>query len=1754
MAVSRTVLIIFLSFFIGMHIFCGSATAAGIRVVPSTQRVLPGEDFFFDVVAEGIPAEGLGGVQFRLNVAVPGGTVTGVSDLGQSGAEDVAIATPLLVSPATPTRSGIGDFFWNNRGNNGILIMDNEQLTGGSALYTFAHTNGATPPAGSGSVARFMVRVGSSINAKEITVSLNDVMLLDGGPAYPLDYNNGATVQIGCFTRMPDLAGLSLAEATARLAQSQLVLGSVYEIDNFSGNHSLDVVLEQSAQAGNELLCEAPINVALNTAPSEVTAGNASDKAADDTGKVTLSWTPSPSSDTAGYRIYQGATLLAEVKDSAAHGVEIGGLVTGVASQLKVTAYDTHGNESRGVTVVATPIDDVAPAVAIAGVSEGAFYRSDVTPQVSASDTNLAAQVVTLNGAPYAMSPISADGAYTLTVSATDRFANQTTQSVHFTIDKTPPAITVSGAANGDFYNRDVTPSITVTDVNLKENRVTLNGQSFITGTVITAEGLYTLVVSAEDLAGNTAAETISFVIDKTSPTSTADLSVPRYTAGGVVYISGQTPLAISAMDPGLAPSGVAGIEYQLDASPTLVPYSVPLTFAGLADGSHTVAYSAKDRATNRENSQALTLIVDNTPPITSLSMSGPSYLLAGGAYAATSATTFNLQATDLLAGVARVEYRLDGGQWLTYAPFAFTGEGSHTIEYRGADNLDNLEIIKSQAVLIDNTPPVTAVAVGLPQHAANDGTLYIHGTSPITLTATDNAAGVQKTEYRVDGGNWNTYQGALAVAAAGAHTVAYRSMDVVGNLEEVRSVAVVVDNTPPETIITVGEPKYAGATLFVKSSTLFTLSATDDLSGVAATQYRVDGGEWTPYAPFTIATEGTHAVSYRSSDNVGNSETEKSLVVIIDNTPPITAITTGAPNHTASAGAQYVTATTQFMLTATDNLAGVAGTEYRVDGGAWLSYTPFTISTEGSHVIAYRSTDNLGNREVEKSVTVIVDNTPPLTVITAGTPKYAAADDTLYGTSATTFTLTATDNLSGVAVIQYRIDGGEWMTYAPFTIVLEGKHIIGFRSTDNVGNIETEKSLAVTIDNMPPATGITTGTPQYIAADGTLYGTSATSFTLTATDSLSGVAGIEYRIDGGTWIPYTPFILPTEGIHAISFRSTDNVGNREIEKVLKIFIDDTPPVSAVTIGSPQYTASGILHVSGRTGITLAATDNSSGVKTIEYSIDGAPFVTYGEPFNLAAYADGSHTITYRSSDNLGIVEVAKQLSLVLDKTTPTTAIESSDTLRQGVTNTISPSTTFTLTATDNLSGVRDIWYRIDGDQWQRYDGAFTLAGFKAGSHTIAYSAVDNVENEELQQTVTVRLISFVFKKSESTDPVVLLFSGKNEDKDKKEAQRIKKQSDSLATLLESIGVSYYRAIDEEDFELASRSGRYNIYLLTDDGKEEAGAEIREAVYYGDGILFIKTRPDDDDHISDIFGVQFTGKSTSSDLVVTIPEGPLGTAGSLQATGKIARTTVTSATAQVLGTVTDKNQQLPALIYNEYGRGKALLMTFDLADSPDGIKAADLLAKSLNLLKPREHYLRPLGSIPISIEIVNSTDAFGLEVEENIPATATADTITPPGTLLDSIITWRQYFGATQRLTLGYYLNLPDTKGEYTTKTAFRYANYGTYRLYAGSEMTFTLEKDSTGLLQSVINDLYTLSVTDKKDRKRVDEALSELYGIRQFVTNRDAAEDNLERIVEAVEEVSELSLEATEIHVKLGELMKIWQRKWYLLTDEQKD
>jgi hypothetical protein len=60
-------------------------------------------------------------------------------------------------------------------------------------------------------------------------------------------------------------------------------------------------------------------------------------------------------------------------------------------------------------------------------------------------------------------------------------------------------------------------------------------------------------------------------------------------------------------------------------------------------------------------------------------------------------------------------------------------------------------------------------------------------------------------------------------------------------------------------------------------------LTATDDLSGVDYTMYKLDSGNWTQYAtPVTVSDEGAHTVTFYSVDKVGNKETEQSQTFTI--------------------------------------------------------------------------------------------------------------------------------------------------------------------------------------------------------------------------------------------------------------------------------------------------------------------------------------------------------------------------------------------------------------------------------------------------------------------------------------------------------------------------------------------------------------------------------------------------------------------------------------------------------------------------------------------------------------------------------------------------------------------------------------------------------------------------------------------------------------------------------------------------------
>ncbi|NJQ00223.1 DUF1080 domain-containing protein [Streptomyces sp. PLAI1-29] len=248
-------------------------------------------------------------------------------------------------------------------------------------------------------------------------------------------------------------------------------------------------------------------------------------------------------------------------------------------------------------------------------------------------------------------------------------------------------------------------------------------------------------------------------------------------------------------------------------------------------------------------------------------------------------------------------------------------------------------------------------------------------------------------------------------------------------------------------------------------------LSATDPGSGVESVEYALDDGDFTAYAePFTVDTVGEHTLRYRATDRAGNTS-EVATVEFTVAEPP--ADDTTAPETSAEVsgdrnddGAYLGTATV--TVSASDSGSGVKSIEYALDDGEFTGYTaPVAVDTVGEHTLRYRATDHAGNTSEEKSVEFTVAE-PPAQDTTA--PEVSAEvtgdrnDDGAY-VGAATVTLTATDEESGVARVQYSLNGGPYLVYAdPVRIDRAGDHLVRYRATDKAGNTSAARSLDLTV------------------------------------------------------------------------------------------------------------------------------------------------------------------------------------------------------------------------------------------------------------------------------------------------------------------------------------------------------------------------------------------------------------------------------------------------------------------------------------------------------------------------------------------------------------------------------------------------------------------------------------------------------------------------------------------------------------------
>jgi len=628
------------------------------------------------------------------------------------------------------------------------------------------------------------------------------------------------------------------------------------------------------------------------------------------------------------------------------------------------------------------------------------------------------------------------------------------------------------------------------------------------------------------------------------------------------------------------------------------------------------------------EGNNAFTWTFDVVPgPISTLVVGTPNY--NAEAQYVTSATRMSFDVVDQSgAGIRETSYRADGGAWTNYStsgPFGLRGEGPHTLEFFSEDNVGNVEMVQTSILHLDDTPPTTTLLIGDPNVLSN-GT-YVTSATPLVLQAVEGGAdpaGLAGLEYRVDGGVWWPYSSAFFISGEGPHVVDYRALDLLGNVEPLHADTIIVDNTSPSTTLRFGVPIYVATETFVTSDTPLTLQAVDGGTfavGVDTTEYRVDGGAWTPYATaFGLAGEGTHVVECRSVDLLGNREAVLLSSAIVDDSPPTTSLSIGSPQHLGPE--VFVTSFTPLTMVAADAGAtpvGLASTEYRLDGGVWTPYaTPFFLDGEGAHLLEYRSVDRLGNVESTGASNPIVDDTPPLVAADLGNPRYEGPS--LYIRSLTTFLLEASDGGPtpvGISSIEYRI-GTSWTPYSgPFAVSgPDGARTVAYRATDLLGNTATG-AIDVVIDDTPPTT-----TPSH--EDGTYP--PGTAFAFHATDAGSGVARTEVRIDGDTsWTMYTAPLALAEGVHTISFRSVDRLNIAEAEDTLSVTIEGAPPPATETNWKPLVAAafSTILAVVGFYSARRVPARGTSRPRVCAFLLMALPFIALEMATGILSFHTG---------------------------------------------------------------------------------------------------------------------------------------------------------------------------------------------------------------------------------------------------------------------------------------------------------------------------------------------------------------------------------------------------------------------------------------------------------------------------------------------------------------------------------------------------
>ncbi|MCP4573808.1 MAG: hypothetical protein GY838_15730, partial [bacterium] len=226
---------------------------------------------------------------------------------------------------------------------------------------------------------------------------------------------------------------------------------------------------------------------------------------------------------------------------------------------LAIVAVDGEANSSppSGVDI---DVDPDPPEITTNAPAEGSCRAEAVTITFAATDDHLASVTATLNGLAFASGDtVSDEGSHELIIIAEDDCGHQAQSTRTFIIDTTAPEITVDGVAEGETHVLGMSVTWSATDGNLSTSKALLDGEPVASTFRVDLTGDHLLTITAEDCAGNSAEEQISFHVVAPEQSMSADLAV------NPAQVQPPQPLQVTGTLDSLVATPLPGIEVTLE-------------------------------------------------------------------------------------------------------------------------------------------------------------------------------------------------------------------------------------------------------------------------------------------------------------------------------------------------------------------------------------------------------------------------------------------------------------------------------------------------------------------------------------------------------------------------------------------------------------------------------------------------------------------------------------------------------------------------------------------------------------------------------------------------------------------------------------------------------------------------------------------------------------------------------------------------------------------------------------------------------------------------------------------------------------------------------------------------------------------------------------------------------------------------------------------------------------------------------------